>query len=61
MSSSSLDALDGLFEIELVQWKKAILLASGRDVYVYSSLLADTINMAYLFCALRSKTMSGSR
>jgi hypothetical protein len=54
-----IDALDGLFEIELVQWKKASLLASGRDVHVRSPLLADTIDIAYLFCVLRSKTPTG--
>jgi hypothetical protein len=54
-----IDALDGLFEIGLVQWKKATLLASGRDVHVRSPLLADTIDIAYLFWALRSKTLTG--
>jgi len=55
-----IDALEGLSEIELVQWKTATLLTSGRDVRVCSSLLADTINIAYLFYALRSKTTHGS-
>jgi len=54
-----IDALDGWFEIGLVQWKKATLLASGRDVHVRSPLLADTIDIAYLFWALRSKTLTG--
>src|SRR5689334_6192272 len=44
-----IDALDGLFEIELGQWKNVTLLVSGRNVHIRLPLLADTIGIAYLF------------